>query len=166
MKNYVCGLMFSKTGQSVALIIKNKPDWQKSLLNGIGGKREIVFHPETERTRAFNGLESSKAAMIREFLEETGVEHLDWDLFLTMGNEKGNSDTGERQTQQDAEGWSVDFYRCFTNKVFNCKTIENEEVKIANVQDLICNYRNTIDNLKWLILLALDKNPKLTKVEY
>ncbi len=40
MKRYVAGLMFSKDEKYVALVIKNKPDWQKGLLNGIGGKIE------------------------------------------------------------------------------------------------------------------------------
>ncbi len=39
MKNYVAGLMFSQDKTCVALIVKNKPDWQKGLLNGIGGQK-------------------------------------------------------------------------------------------------------------------------------
>jgi 8-oxo-dGTP diphosphatase len=45
-------------GDSVALIRKNRPEWQAGLLNGIGG------HVEANETPT--------AAMVREFEEETG----------------------------------------------------------------------------------------------
>lgn len=168
MKNYVAGLMFSSNGETVALIVKNKPDWQKDLLNGIGGKIEPQDYsltqgiPTVQATQLF----ASNKAMIREFEEETEVntDSKDWNLFLQMGNENGNSDSGERSTQQYAEGWSVDFYRSFSDKVFDVKTTTDEEVVILPVSSALCS--KTIDNLKWIILLALDKNPKLTYAKY
>lgn len=157
MKKYVAGLMFSENRECVALITKNKPDWQKGLLNGIGGKiEEDDYDNKRGRTR---GSDSSLNAMRREFQEETSVFHQDWELFLTMhgGNE-------ESDNQQYKEEWSVDFYRTFSDKVFDVKSITDENVDIyfvGGISDL-----NMIDNLQWIILLSLDKNPKLTKVKY
>lgn len=160
MKNYVAGLMFSEDRTKVALVRKNKPDWQKGLLNGIGGKIELEDSTMCHGDAIFT---SSKNAMIREFKEETGVDFDDWNLFLNMN---GNN------TDEQKSEFSVDFYRCFTNKVFDCKTMEDEEIEIHDVTALSFNYDNsigtnkTIDNLHWIILLALDKNPKFTEVKY
>lgn len=63
---YVVCLLFSDDLTDVCLIKKNRPEWQKGLLNGIGGKIE----PN----------ESTLAACIRGFAEETGVEVTDWKL--------------------------------------------------------------------------------------
>jgi 8-oxo-dGTP diphosphatase len=61
---YVAGFLFRNQGREVALIRKNKPDWQKGKLNGIGGKIEAG--------------ESPLIAMHREFQEETGADVFDW----------------------------------------------------------------------------------------
>jgi 8-oxo-dGTP diphosphatase len=161
MKKYVAGLMFSENRESVALIVKNKPDWQKGLLNGIGGKIELedsnLCHGDTIYT-------SSIRAMVREFEEETGVETntKDWELFLTMGSDSGK--TIDENKQEYSESWSVDFYRCFSNKVYEVKTMTDEHIVVRNIVDL--HSLNTIYNLKWIILLALDKNPKFTETKY
>ena len=39
MTKYVVGFMFSPDKQFVALIRKNRPEWQAGKLNGIAGKR-------------------------------------------------------------------------------------------------------------------------------
>ena len=67
---YVTGFLFSPDGQSVVLINKNRPDWQKGHKNGVGGKIE----PN----------ETPLDAMRREFVEETGVEIEDWEEFATI----------------------------------------------------------------------------------
>lgn len=64
MKEYVLGFMFSSDLERVVLIRKNRPEWQKDKLNGVGGKIEVG--------------ETSDLAMIREFAEETGFLHGDW----------------------------------------------------------------------------------------
>lgn len=66
MQHYVLGFLFSEDSDYVVLIHKNRPDWQKGKLNGVGGKIEPG--------------ESMYAAMRREFLEETGVDIPDWQL--------------------------------------------------------------------------------------
>jgi len=176
MKKYVSGLMFSEDRTKVALIRKNKPDWQKCLLNGIGGKIEdsdYVVMPNDSMDAEFSEKEASLNSICREFLEETGVttDCSDWDVFLTMkssGLARGHGNWSE-------EDWSVDFYRCFSDKVFDVKTMEDEVVEVFEVDDIIIGikYRdkkwsevNTIENLKWIILLALDKNPKITETIY
>lgn len=58
MKRYVLGFAFDEH-RRVALIKKNRPDWQAGRWNGIGGSVEEG--------------ETSKEAMAREFAEETGV---------------------------------------------------------------------------------------------
>lgn len=60
----VCGFMFSNDFSEVLLINKEKPDWQKGKLNGIGGKVEKD--------------ELAIQTMTREFQEETGIVNNDW----------------------------------------------------------------------------------------
>lgn len=66
--DYVLGFMFNqlypKEGQRVLLIEKQRPEFQRGKMNGIGGHREKGEEP--------------KAAMIREFQEETGVLFEEW----------------------------------------------------------------------------------------
>jgi 8-oxo-dGTP diphosphatase len=84
MMHYVCGFVFDPLAQ-VYLIRKLKPDWQKGLLNGIGGKIET----------ADEGGEypASVTAMSREFEEEAGVliHPLRWKLFHKEQWKNGNS---------------------------------------------------------------------------
>lgn len=54
------GFIFDEELENVLLIEKNKPDWQKGKLNGVGG------HCEPN--------ESYITSMIRECFEETGIE--------------------------------------------------------------------------------------------
>ena len=73
MKEYVLGFLFSTT-ENVWLIRKNRNDWQKGLLNGIGGKIELN--------------ESSVDAMKREFREEAGLVIDDWKYYATITDDK------------------------------------------------------------------------------
>lgn len=59
-KEYVLGFMFDYSRHRVLLIEKQHPEWQRGLLNGIGGK----INPD----------ELPVNAMVREFAEETGIE--------------------------------------------------------------------------------------------
>ena len=61
--NYVVGFAFTNSRSRVLLLKKEKPPWQKGLLNGIGGK---IKHWEAPMT-----------AMCRESEEEVGLK-LDW----------------------------------------------------------------------------------------
>jgi len=124
---YVCGFCFNNERNKVALIWKEKPDWQKGKLNGIGGHVE-----KTDK--------SIYDAMQREFLEETGVniDVNEWLLFADYVSEK----------------YVVYFMKTFTSKIDNVKTITDEKVYVCDIDQL--DFKNKIPNLKWLIPLALD----------
>ena len=59
MKRYTVGFIFDPAIVRVALIHKNRPEWQKGRLNGVGGKIEEG--------------ETSIACIVREAREETGL---------------------------------------------------------------------------------------------
>lgn len=145
--NYVCGFMFSRGWSQLALIRKAKPAWQRGKLNGIGGKIE-------------DG-ESPMDAMLREFKEETGhqTRRADWNYFLRMA---GVNDGGEGNFQ-------VDFFAC-TGDLRALQTTEAEKLEIINTQDVFPLRSDMIENLPWLIGLALDHmndgRPTFTECRY
>ncbi len=67
---YVLNFLFSPDMTKVAMIRKERPEWQAGKLNGIGGKVESQ--------------ELARDAAIREFAEETGVYIDDWTQFGRM----------------------------------------------------------------------------------
>lgn len=69
--NYVVGFLFNSDRTQVALVEKQKPEWQRGKLNGIGGKIE-------------GDDESPTDAMTREFREETGATVLNWRWFCEL----------------------------------------------------------------------------------
>jgi len=123
---YVVGFMFSEDRSRVALIRKNKPAWQRGLLNGIGGKIEPG--------------ESPADAMAREFQEEAGIASSGWVHFLRMHG-------------KDDQLWSVE---CFatTGDLDALRSVESEKVEIVAVRAI--QDCQTIENLPWMIPLALD----------
>ncbi len=72
IERYVVGFLFDGRG-NVALINKNRPEWQKGRINGIGGHIEDSEIP--------------KRAMAREFKEEAGCDGLKW---RELGKVKGD----------------------------------------------------------------------------
>ncbi|NJO63435.1 MAG: NUDIX domain-containing protein [Richelia sp. RM2_1_2] len=128
MKRYVLGFFFSEDKEKVALIKKTKPVWQEGLLNGIGGKVE--------------GEETNKETMIREFQEETGHTHLEWEYFAAMMNSQ----------------FIVDCFVGFGD-ISKLKTTTEESVVIVETKDigkLSIIDKVTIPNLSWLVPMALD----------
>lgn len=69
---YVAGFAFSRNFRDVALVRKERPDWQAGRLNGIGGKIEAG--------------ETPAEAMVREFQEETGLATapVDWEEVVEL----------------------------------------------------------------------------------
>ncbi len=68
--DYVVGFLCDRERQLVVLIEKQKPDWQRGKLNGVGGhieKGELPVH-----------------AMEREFEEETGLFLTGWEHSITL----------------------------------------------------------------------------------
>ena len=68
MRKFVVGFLFDSRG-NVALIEKNRPDWQKGRLNGVGGHMEKGERP--------------LQAMVREFCEEAG-DKIEWRQFCLV----------------------------------------------------------------------------------
>lgn len=143
---YVVGFMFSADMRFVALIRKARPDWQRGKLNGIGGKIE-----EGETVRE---------AMVREFREETGyqTQRDNWQYYAAMG---GVNDDGSR-------------FRCHCFATIGDMekvhwTEEDEPVLAVSTRAMITR-RDLIDNVGWLILLAMDHladgRPGFVEVEY
>lgn len=126
MQEYVAGFLFSEDRQHVALVRKKKPEWQAGKLNAIGGKVE---------PREF-----SSDAMVREFKEETGVHFTDWKRLTTM---VGN-------------GWIVSFFYAFSDKVFDVRTVEEEEIAVYPISTVLMREEEAIRNLRFLVALALD----------
>ena len=141
MKEYVLGFAFSINGsKKVALIEKDRPDWQKGKLNGIGGK--IDYDQDS----------TPLVAMQREFKEETGVSILSWTHFATM------------EFKNDMLGGHARIYcfKTFTNRVYDCQTMESEKVILVPVDEV--QSRLTVANLSLLIPLALSTEFTFTKL--
>ena len=107
MKRYVVGFMFDEIYKNVALIKKERPAWQKGLLNGIGGHIE-------------NG-EMPVHAMVREFEEETGclTDEEDWRSFLNLSG----------------SDYRVNFYMTSGN-LEKLRSVTDEEIVVRPVNDL------------------------------
>ncbi len=126
---YTLGFLFSEDKKSVVLIEKTKPEWQKGLLNGVGGKIEE--------------LEMPNYTIVREFKEETKATTFlsDWTLFANM----------------IGEDFHVACYVAFNQKAFDdAKTNTEEKVYKVKIKDL--DFSKCVSNLSWLIPMALDEN--------
>lgn len=126
---YCLGFAFTDNDNFVVLIRKNKPAWQKGLLNGVGGKVEAN--------------ELAHEAMVREFREETGITHNHWARFTIM-----NFDW---KSVPDAQ------VHCFTTRLpkghDNLTQMTEEQVGLYSRID-VRNHPKVIPNLRWLIPMA------------
>ncbi len=122
-KHYVAGFMFGPEDR-VALIQKIRPAWQAGKLNAIGGTIERG--------------ESPYAAMVREFREETGVDHREWKRFCQL---KGS-------------GWEVFFYLARVDAL-KVQTMTDESVYVVDPYRLGADRVDILPNLRWLIPMAL-----------
>jgi 8-oxo-dGTP diphosphatase len=93
---YCVGFMFSPYMEAVVLIRKKRPEWQRGLLNGIGGKLQ-------------DG-ETPLDGMRREFREEAGVAWDDWSPLARLDFPEATvwffwarGDAWECRTQTDEE---------------------------------------------------------------
>src|SRR4030042_6702107 len=103
---YVVGFLFDNTLENIVLIKKEKPEWQKGLLNGVGGKIEKD--------------ETPLKAMVREFEEETSMKVYNWTEFLTL----------------NAKNCQVYFFYAIEENITNVKTIAKEQIEIHNISTL------------------------------
>lgn len=132
MQEYVLGFMFDEAAERVLLIRKNRPSWQAGFLNGIGGHIEPG--------------EAPLEAMIREFREETGVEHADWRHFLVLEFPKGRIFCYDAHSSA-----AVDAARTMTDEVL-------VQVAAAPLP------HDVLDNLRWMIPMALDGGAQAARV--
>lgn len=131
MKTYVVGFPFNRDFRNIILILKNRPAWQAGSLNGIGGKIE-------------DG-ENSINAMVRECLEETGleIEARLWRAVCVLTD-----------TQL---AWRVHFFYCATDRIYAYQSKTDEEVSLFPV-DTVLRDRRLMPNLRVFIPLARDNS--------
>lgn len=145
--------MFSEDKSKVLLILKDRPEWQKGKLNGIGGKNEIdkdsIYMDQTQ---------------VREFLEETGIETKkdDWDLFAIISGTETKDSVGTELNST----YRVYCFRSFSDKIFKYKHIEIEKPIICNVQDIIMGLHKILPNVNWLIPMALNHKGSILEIQY
>lgn len=158
VKHYVVGLAFSKTGNQMAAILKDRPEFQKGKWNGIGGKIEPG---DMNGKQLFNGGITNPDnhivlnAMVREFEEETGVKSYlnEWRYFAKV-----------TILEDKLGGRAVIHCLCrFDNDVFECMTMETEPVVVHTVQDLTTKLP-TAPNIPMLISIATNQNVKFVEI--
>jgi 8-oxo-dGTP diphosphatase len=125
MKNYTVGFLFNTDGDRVALIRKLRPEWQKGLLNGIGG------HVESGETRL--------EAMHREFREETGLEGLDWHRYMTLYT-------------IEPEAAQIGFFYAIGDPC-EAESVTDEQIEVHYIEALMVR-PDTLNGLAWEIAMA------------
>ena len=145
---YVLGFYFRR--DSVLLIKKNKPDWQKGRLNGVGGKIER----SVKLANGELGWETGSEAMTREFLEETGlsVGEYDWRYVVEVSG-----------TDKDGNNWNVIVFTFREDKrhVYTPCGTDEEPVAFYPINALPGvsgkpEEATVLFNLLWLIPMCLD----------
>jgi len=127
MTSYCLGFAFTDHDNFVVLIRKNKPAWQKGLLNGVGGKIEEG--------------ETPIEAMAREFREETGiVTHTpEWLPFTQMSFPSVRVHCFAIRLPKGRD---------------NLTQMTEEQVGLFSIID-VRNHPKVIPNLRWLVPMAI-----------
>lgn len=133
MKTIYClGFAFNRSQfaeqERVLLIRKNRPDWQKGKLNGIGGHVEPGEFPVD--------------AMTREFREECGLDvpANDWTRVCNL-------------VYPDA-GVHVFSVQLCSRVIDSYKSLTDEKVRLFWVKELFPNVDQLVPNLPWLVPMA------------
>src|SRR3989344_6409698 len=127
VKLYTVGFVFDPSFSKVLLVHKNRPDWQKGKLNGIGGKIEPG--------------EESRDCMVREFFEETSIR-IEPEAWTHVG-------------ELGADGWRMDVWtHRYDGDPAHAKTVTDEKIEWFDAHRLP---ENALGNLQWLVPLAIDK---------
>ncbi len=145
MKRYSLGFMFDKNILNVLLIRKKRPSWQYGFLNGVGGHVEDFETP----------IES----MVREFEEEVGIitKPEDWKYYCLINvlNPRCN------------EPAKVYVFTT-VGDVLSAKP-KTDEYPVIILRLELHRYA-TIDNLSWLIPLAvnvlINNQPLMVQINY
>lgn len=125
-QEYVLGIALSADRRKILLIRKLTPEWQRGLLNGIGGKIEAG--------------ETPIQAMLREFKEETGVDTTlhNWSSLGTI----------------ESDVFKVFVFCSFDDLIYQAKTVEKEVVEVFDV-DIDMLEKFGVDNLYKIVELAV-----------
>ena len=134
MTEYVVGFAFSTCRTIVVMIEKNRPDWQKGKLNGVGGKIEAGEWPPD--------------AMTREFKEETSllIPKEEWQKVATLN--LANKD-------------KVIVFKAFVDysSLMGVQSLTDERVGRYLVDQLVSDtVSELISSIPWLLNLCLDEN--------
>lgn len=124
MNKYAVGFLFNADGDQVALIRKLRPDWQKGLLNGIGG------HVEEG--------ESFLDAMNREFREEAGLD-IEWQHYMTL-----YTTSPERAHLQ---------FFVAVGDPRAAKSVTDEQIEVHFIESLMTR-DDVLDGLAWAVAMA------------
>lgn len=124
-KSYVLGFIFSTDLKSVALLRKDRPEWQAGKLNGIGGKLE-------KEEDIFEG-------MVRECYEETGISipEEEWNYFAAFEGEQHH----------------VHCFKTTYHDITQLICPESEVIEYLSLDKI--HEENLMDNVKYLIPMAL-----------
>lgn len=126
MKEYTMGFIFSPDLHEVFLIRKTHPEWQKGLLNGVGGHRQ--------ESEAFY------ACMMREAYEEAGYTG-DFIHYCTMGGVDWTCHV---------------YYSVMPDGTREPSAREEEQIEKVSLVNLLRLAPQMISNLPWLILAAIN----------
>ncbi len=129
-KHYTVGFYFTESLLQVALVRKCKPEWQKGLLNGVGGQIEDQ--------------ETPNECMAREFMEECGkrTDPDDWIRFAV----------GDITCHQGP--CIVNYFICVGDLFIPIKD-EKEQVSFYSTSKL--DDETIVPNILWLINMGLLK---------
>lgn len=116
----------------VALIRKNRPEWQRDRLNGIGGK--IESH------------EGWMEAGRREFREEAGIDFTDWQLRGTM----------------EGPDWRCFVLYAMDEKFYAVKTMTDEPVRLYPTGFIKQFGEQMLDNIPAILQLVMPPPPPAT----
>lgn len=135
-QGYVLGFLFDQWN-SVALIEKNRPEWQAGKINGVGGKIELD--------------EDAWSAMRREFKEETGVHHASWECFAMLESPRSY----------------IYVFKGLTDSLtlHSVRTMEDERVFVHNTYAEPVP-KNAVPNLHWLLPLAIRSENEFVRATY
>lgn len=127
MKKFVVGFLFDPTLTHVLMIRKQRPDWMKGFLNGIGGHVEAG--------------ETFDEAMKREFYEETGVMPDALNPFMLLHR----LDNGEIERDLMCF-WTI-------GEPFLASSVTDEPVEVFDVTSLSTR-NDVVQDTRWVMLMA------------
>jgi len=125
-EHYTAGFLFHEGW--VLLVRKDRPEWQRDLWNGIGGKLEPG--------------ETGSDCMAREFKEETGIDVSAW-MFLA---------------EESGPGYRCQFFHHHVVGPRPCATQYNDRNELLGWMgvDFALKSAPLVGNLRWLLPLAMD----------